>query len=303
MTTGKKPIFTPNTPSLLPTTTKAEIVENSSEPSVKEEKNYLPTINVNDLPSKFKPYPKGVEISYTPYTFGELKKFSQSKLSVKQRYEFILEGVTVSGMPKEKLTFSDFLFLALLRKLSSVGVGEISIKYPCNKCGFENSNNIKLDTLDFNDIEAPELPAYLTINGNDMEFSPLTVEDFFMLFKEGKDKDSVAITAVQCRSHQFRAAYDIIYKANPEDSDLLNELDKMFAHSLKSLKFKCQNKEAPVTEVLDGVEIEKLVHCDYENIVELEDPGLIIQPFRGDGGTAKNRIQFGSKLKAESSGH
>ena len=85
MTINKKPIFTPNTPSLLPPTTKAEIVESAPEPSVKQEKNYLPTVNVNDLPSKFKPYPQGVEISYTPYTFGELKKFSQSKLSVKQR--------------------------------------------------------------------------------------------------------------------------------------------------------------------------------------------------------------------------
>ncbi|MFA5071270.1 MAG: hypothetical protein WC511_02755 [Candidatus Pacearchaeota archaeon] len=290
---ARKPIFTQN----------SQVASGNVTPVNHEEKvhnagqnsQYLPLVNVEDLPSNFLPYPKGVEIAYCPYTYGELKKFAQSKLSVKQRYEFILEGIKVSGMPKEKLTYQDFLFIALLRKLSSVGVSDISIKYACLKCGFENNSHVKLDTLDFNYMNIPELPANIVVKDQEMSFTPLTIEDYFNLYKEGKDKDSVYIMAAQCRSHNLKAAHEILYSANPEDSELLNELDNMFFHGLKPLKFLCENKEAKEVEVVDGVEIEKNVHCDFTNLVELGDASLIVQPFRGDREPVKNRIQFGNR--------
>jgi len=297
----KKPIFTPNTGVMQNPLIKAEVTETqNSEQAPETEKSktkqpYLPVVKVNDLPSRYSPYPSGTEISYHPYTFGELKKFSQSKLSIKQRYEFILEGILVTGIKKEQITFHDFLFLAMLRKLSSVGVGSITVKYRCNKCGFENSNQVQFDTLEFEDMKVPEFPAYMEINGKEMEFTPITVGDYFTLFKEGKDKDQVAVPAIQCRNLGFSEAYDLIYKANPEDSEMLNELDKMFYHGLKSLKFPCQNKEAVEMEMLEGVEIEKTVHCDYTNQIELEDTGLIVQPFRGNGESPKDRIRFGNR--------
>lgn len=294
----KRHTFTPNSPSNGLLAQVSEVPTPSQVPQTSAGSQYLPTVNVTELPSDFLPYPEGVEVTYKPYTYGELKRFSQSKLSVKQRYEFILDGIGVSGMPKEKITFQDFLFLALLRKLSSIGIGDILVKYNCQKCGFENSNHVKLDTLDFESLSknVPDLPANLTINGQDLEFSPLTIEDYFKLYSENKDKDHVAIMAIQCRSHNFKAAMDAIFGANPEDSELLNELDKVFYHGLKTLKFPCANKEAKVEEPNeDGEIVEKSVHCDFTNTVELEDASLIVQPFRGDRKPAKDRIQFGPR--------
>jgi len=197
-------------------------------------------------------------------------------------------------MDKENLTFNDFLFLALLRKMSSVGIQDISVKYRCAKCNFENTEHIQLDKLDFDDMEVPDLPAHLIINNKEVSFTPLTVKDFFLLFKEGKEKDPVSILAVQCRNMHFKEACDLLYNANPEDSELLEELNKMFYHGLATMKFSCQNKEAKETEMLDGIEIEKNVHCKFTNYIELGDPDLIVQPFRRDGRTAKDRIRFGS---------
>lgn len=314
MTEKKKPYFVPQE-SLFQQANKTEEVSIKSDPvtvpetkpdrqevSVKKEA-YLPTILVKDLPSKFLAYPKGVEISYQPYRFGELKKFAQSKLSIKQRYEFILEGIIVSGMEKTALTFNDFIFIALLRKLSSIGVHDIQITFNCSKCGFENKHHVELDKLDFDEIQAPELPAYVTINGKDLTFTPLTVNDFFNLFREGKENDPVGILAMQCRSHRFKEAYDIIYGANTEDSQLLEELNKIFHHGLATLKIPCKNRDAVVSEFVDGIEVEKNVPCDYVNHIDLGSPDLLVQPFRGPGGAPKNSIRFGSRTETKPAGN
>lgn len=299
----KKPFFVPQEMQVQPQQAqKAEVsvptplTTEQPESTIKKtpESPYLPTIVLKNVPSKFLAYPKGVEISYQPYKFGELKKFSQSKLSLKQRYEFILDGIIVSGMDKMQITFNDFLYIALLRKMSSIGVHDVQITFNCGKCGFENKHHVQLDKLDFDEIQVPELPAHLSINGKDLTFTPLTVGDFFTLFREGKENDAVGILAVQCRSHHFKEAYDIIFGANTEDSELLEELNKVFYHGLATMKIPCINKEATVTEVIDGLEIEKTVHCDYVNKIELGSPELIVQPFRGPGGATKNRLRFGN---------
>jgi hypothetical protein len=293
----KKPFFIP--PEMQPTVEVNPVVEkpaiqNTVEKQESKKEPYLPVINLTDIPSKFLPYPQGVEISYYPYKFGELKKFAQSKLSIKQRYEFILDGILVTGMPKEKLTFNDFLFIALLRKMSSVGVQDISVKFKCLKCNFENTHHVKLNQLDFDGLDIPSLPATIVINNKEMSFSPLTVEDFFSLFREGKENDPVGILSMQCRNLTFKQSYDLIYNANPEDSEMLDELNTMFYHGLATMSIPCENKEALEKELLDGVEIEKNVHCKYINKIELGDPDLIVQPFRRDGRTAKDRIRFGN---------
>lgn len=294
MSVSKKPLFVPQELQKAEVSIPTNPAEKISTPTQAQEA-YLPTIVLQKLPSNFLPYPKGTEISYHPYKFGELKKFAQSKLSIKQRYEFILDGIFVSGMEKNKLTFNDFLFIALLRKMSSIGVHDVIVKFKCNKCNFENEHHVSLNALDFDEIKVPELPANIVIHDKEMAFTPLTVEDFFTLFREGKENDPVGILAVQCRSHKFKEAYDIIFDANPEDSELLDELNKMFYHGLATMKFPCTNKEANVTERIDGLEIEKTVHCDYENKIELGDPELIVQPFRGNRRAPKDRIRFGSR--------
>lgn len=261
---------------------------------------YLPVVTLDRLPSKGIPYPVGTTISYHPYTFGELKKFGQSKLTLKQRYEFILEGILVSGMPKEKITFNDFLFVSLLRKISSIGVHEVLVKFPCFDCGHENNHGIKLDELDFDELGVPELPATVTIKGQDMSFTPLTLEDLFALIRDGKDKDPTGVLAVQCRTHPFQVAYDLLYGANPEDSEVLEELNKVFYHGLAPMKLKCQNTAKTVKDFEDGIEIEKVVHCDVTNHIDLGDPSLIVQPFRRDGQPAANRIRFGAGAPSKS---
>ena len=54
----------------------------------------------------------------------------------------------------ERSLLSAISFSSIASKLSSVEVGEISIKYPCMSCD-SRTQYIKLDALEFNDIETP----------------------------------------------------------------------------------------------------------------------------------------------------
>ena len=67
----------------------------------------------------FKPYPKGVKISYRPFTFGEIKQYSQSVFDPSSKFKWLLQGIEVEGMNKEDLTVCDFTYITLLRNLNT----------------------------------------------------------------------------------------------------------------------------------------------------------------------------------------
>ena len=91
--------------------------------------NMMPLVEVTQLPSGFIAYPEGVKISYRPYVFGEIKKFNQSNMSKLNAYELAMQGVVVEGMPKDDITFADMLYIALLRKISSLGDTSFSVSF------------------------------------------------------------------------------------------------------------------------------------------------------------------------------
>ena len=51
-------------------------------------KSFVPDLIVRELPSKFKSYPEGVEISYKPYLFGELTYLGESNLTKWDGWDF-----------------------------------------------------------------------------------------------------------------------------------------------------------------------------------------------------------------------
>ena len=67
---------------------------------------YMPVVQVKSLPSQFTPYKllvKNPEIQYKPYKYGEIKKMNQSKMSVKQLFKEVLNGI-ICNFDKELLT-------------------------------------------------------------------------------------------------------------------------------------------------------------------------------------------------------
>ena len=133
---------------------------------------FLPEINlkVKELPSKSLPYPDNCEIKYRPYAYGEVKKISQSSMSMKEVYRTLLDGVECSNFDKFDLTLPDALFIGVLRKISTLGVTDVYIPYKCTKCNGTGKHIIKTDNLEFLDLEIPDLPVVAQLTNGEFEF-------------------------------------------------------------------------------------------------------------------------------------
>jgi len=265
------------------------MVEFTSEmsPSKKE----LPTINLattKALPSKFILYPKDASIKYRPYSFGEIKSISQSKMTITEQLEKVLSGVECN-FDKKRLTLSDLLYLGLLRKISTLGTTKFIINYVCGECRSQIRRTISSDDLEFKDLEIPDFPVIADLSIGEYHFNPLTVEDFYRLHELGKSQDTIAALAMQCSNKSFEEAYKAFYNCtNMNDAQLLNEVDKVLDHGLKPITVKCTNSA-------DG----KTCGCSHENVIALDGDGgkseLILTPFRESEGSSRNRIRFGNK--------
>ena len=257
----------------------------------------LPVIEVSVLPSKFLPYPEAAKVAYNPYTFGEIKKFAQSKFSPRSKYEFILEGVK-TNFDKMLLTFSDFLFLALLRKISSLGNSKFQVTFICEECGFRNEVILNINEIDFKDLEVPGLPLVVEIAGTEMHFSPLSIGAYFDLIDKNLFADQMAVYAKQCTNLPYEQAHKLIYAASSDDGVVLEEIDKMVYHSIAPKLLKCKNLERKVMEPgEDGTDVEVIKPCEHENSIEIDSPEVVVQPFRPDRESIKSRISFGVKAK------
>lgn len=232
----------------------------------------LPKIEVTDLPSKFKPY-EDKKISFTPYTFGEVNRLNQSKLSHDSKIREILKGIKCNFDPLD-LTFADFLYINLLRKMSTFGEKKFNVVVECPNCGKENKVTISETDLEFDEIEV-DLPITATLSNNqELVFSPLTVGNFLELLEKGLEKDLCAGLAIQVVNVAYEDAFSIVDKSFGDDSLILEEVDKILYHGLKSIHTKCVNCNTMIDANLDGGQI-------------------IIYPFRVNSFSPRNAIRFG----------
>lgn len=247
---------------------------------VSEEKEiktkYLPEIEVSEVPSKFISYKEDYIITYRPYAFGEIKKTNQSKMSIRSMFDFILEGIT-TNFDKYNLTVPDFLYISLLRKISTLGETKFNIKCLCSSCKIENSNTLNIQDIEFRDIKAPKLPINVELSVGKFSFKPLTLKDYYFLIKEKKEDDVLALLAIQaCKDNEkeFNKVYQEFYNLNREDGEILEEVDNYLDHSLMPVIFKCKE-------------------CKEDIKVELEGGQNFIYPFRTNKKSVRDRIYFG----------
>lgn len=237
-------------------------------------------IDVKTLPSKSISYPLMTAIKYRPFTYGELKELSQSKLSISDRIEFILRGIE-GNFDKYQMTLNDFIFIGLLRRLSSISTNSFSIEYICDSCGKKNKFNFDISKLEFYDVEIPEVPINVTIKGKKLKFSFLTVQNYIDLYNKGKHTDNIAALAMMCKNVEFDEIYDLLYNlTDSEDCKCIEEIDKMLAHGVKPLKTICSNKSCK--------------HKAQINI-DSEEGSYLILPFREQEINIRERFTFGNK--------
>jgi hypothetical protein len=239
--------------------------------------NHSALIQVTTLPSKFLPYPKGSEIHYQSFSYGDISQMNQSKVSFSVKIDMALKGIETKGFEKEDITYFDFQYISLLRRASTFQSSEYSINYICrnNECNKTNSDILPLTKFEFIDLEVPRFPIKVKFS-NDMvlNFRPLTLRDYKSLFKISKANDDVAIATKQSDCKDFTKTYNFIKQAKGKDLLILNKVDKYLNHGVKRFELECK-------------------HCGFINSISKGEDDVVIIPFRNEEDALGDVISFG----------
>lgn len=296
---AKKTAFTPKrmdeetTPEVKPTKkSKTDTLESKAE-------HFIPTVSVDTskLPSRGLAYPKNAEINYRPYSYGEVKKVSQSKLSETEQFDFLVNGITVTGIEHDDLTLGDIMFIAIYRKLSTLGGSKIRVTHKCKGCGKPSENIVELASISANFIKAPKLPMKIVFDDEVYKFGPMTLGQYkkaygLMLSKPDLDEE-FCLMSVQCLSHEFDKVYNRFYNlSTSSEIESLSKIDEYLGHGLKPVSVKCKNLvDDKDVEPVDGKTAQK--ECGHQTEIELDGGQALLLPFRELEESIGRNIHFG----------
>lgn len=239
--------------------------------------NMMPLVEVTQLPSGFIAYPDGAKISYRPYVFGEIKKFNQSNMSKLSAYEMAMQGVVVEGMQKDDITFADMLYIALLRKISSLGDTSFTVSFKCGKCGKTNTVSVEHKKVSFVDMEVKKLPIEVTLSNDKLiTFGLFTFGNYKELVKENRMNDDLYAMALTAKNMSAKDAYEAMYNAPVEDGALFDYVDSLQYHNIAPMEFTCKEEG-----------------CGHKTRVRLTGGDILIGPFRKSDEYVKSRVRFG----------
>jgi len=274
---------------------KFELPETQSAQS-KPETN-LPTVglNIEKLPSRNLAYPKNCEISYTPYSLGEVKQISKSKnMSTKDRIHKIASGIICTGHSVKDLTVPDLTYIGMLRQISTLGTPKVVLNYVCAKCGEKGRHIVDVQNdLEFDDLlikygDEASLPIEGEFSFGVVQFRPLTVKQYLKMLQNGQEHDEIAKLANESNLPFDEAVKKFSDTKNVTDMRLLDAIDRLLFHGLKPIRFECKNKEE------DGST------CGNRIAIELDGGQALLLPFRESNDDIENLINIGSKVKYKS---
>lgn len=275
-----------------------------------------PKFNVSVLPSGFYPYPnqKKETVNIKPYDWQAVKFLRESKLTLIEEWNFILEHIETS-FEKKLLTLQDFFYLALKIRMETVGSNKFDVTVNCKNKVYKN---IIVDGVqELHELECSHPNTYtlfdkqvgyddLKIKDNEVleievldkwyQFTPMTIKDAEFLHSNGLFGNSNAQIAVQCRNADFDIFFEILEK---------EKIDLIQGQNLESIEYIFYHGILPVTEQLlediTGDTKEPLVceKCKQNVSVFLDGGGTIIRPFRKSGLDTSSGVRFSTKVKSE----
>lgn len=238
-------------------------------------------VNVTEVPSNFLPYPDDLSIRYKTYRWGEVKQISKEKYEEKTLIPYISRGIEVSSKQEpdftiEKLTLSDFLYISLLRKLSTFGTEKFQIVIECENCKEHLTKEIVWNALEFEELDIPKLPVIVKLSeGTLLKFNPITVGEYVELVDEDKGADEVR-AIWRSLVNKDVVPYEKIYNMSLQDGQIMDEVNDILYHGLKEVDIKC-TKEA----------------CKTLNRVSVDGKETLLRPYFPANKIKEDRIRFG----------
>lgn len=231
-------------------------IKNSVQPKIEEIQSISPWIAVEDLPSKFKPYPKGKRIWYKSFTYGELEQWTNTTLSDEDKIHLGLQGIKTEDFDKLDLDLQDFYYLMMLRKLSTFNSPRFKLKFECPHCGENVESHPELIEINFNDLEEiEELPVKIKMSNNDiLEFKPVSVNDYIRFKRSNLADTRINRLALQIQNKTFEEAVEYIRDVSDiDDMEILDDLDILLNFGNQEIVVECKECSGPVTVPIQGV--------------------------------------------------
>ena len=237
-----------------------------------------PLIQVMELPSQFKGYPKGTTISFEPLTLGELEALNtDSDLDSTYAVAMLLNAIHCNTMNAEDLYYWDVMYIGIQRKLQALGNTRGTIKTRCPKCGNIVSKTFDYTELDFKFMQAQALPMRLDVAGQQLQFTQLSMKDFLQI---DVSQGELGVYARYIENLSYEQAYDLVTHATGIDIKKLRFVDKQLDYGIKPFVVQCTNTvKNPVTGVMET--------CDEQVVLEVRSPFEVVFPedeFEGDTG-------------------
>lgn len=236
-------------------------------------------INADQLPSRFLAYPANSSISYKPYSFGEVERWSHGKMTFEQKIALTLDNIETRGMTKGQIIFEDLLLIMVLRKLTTFSKNQFRLAYTCPGCLDYIDQPRELNEIVFEDLtEIEELPITLTLpDGDYLEFSPFTVDDMLYCRKISPERSSEVELPKMVRNKEYKVASEVIQsQTDPDVIQALQLVDEMLDFGRQYIKCKCGK-------------------CGHEAEVTVKGVSQLAEPFRRDEVSIKHLLTFGKK--------
>lgn len=284
-----------------------------------EEARGMAVVQPDEMPSRFLPYPEGVRIFYRPYEYDEITTFSDSNIGIDERARFVSKGILVRGMDKDMLTLSDWLYLGLLRKVSSLGTGRFTVTVPADEelGRLAYTTELSMGDISVSDLDVPALPAVMSLRGREVHFSPLTIGGFMKLMHKIRAElqakligmaEAAAEAAGKPLTDEERkevmASADKREMRDPTDSELaayscINNDPEAILPDIRTAKTAeltdLQEIDAAFAHRTDPITVrwKQKDGKEFSETVWIDDPLALVWPFRGHEKPAGSTLRFG----------
>lgn len=212
-----------------------------------------PLVQINELPSQFKGYPKGTIISFEPLTLGELESLNTDPdLDSTYAVAMLLNSIHCNTLNSEDLYYWDVMYIGIQRKLQALGNTKGTIRTRCANCGNIVSKTFDYTELDFKLMSAQDLPMRLDIAGQRLEFSQLTMKDFLQI---NVDQGELDVYARYIKNLDYDQALNLVKSATGVDIKKLRFVDRQLDYGIKPFNTKCTCNENVILEVRSPFEV------------------------------------------------
>ena len=229
-----------------------------------------PVIEVKELPSEFKGYPKGTVISFEPLTLGELEILNTDEdLDLSYGIALLLDAIHCNTLKSEDLFFYDVMYIGIIRKIQAFGDTRGRIIKRCPKCGTPVSKTFDYTEIEFKQIKAPALPMRMEVGGQSIDFSQLTMKDFLQI---GEDEGSLGVYKRYIKNLPFEQASELVDKATGIDIKKLRFVDEQLDYGMKPFTVKCEKCNEEV-----GLEVTSPFEVVFPEDTFIGDTGFEVQ--------------------------